>query len=636
MLFARAATALEEAAQSEREAAEATAMEADRSDVEAIRTHDRDEPSWVPGFIFRQNSLVKSAEEARRSWSRTRHVIHAMLTHFFAEAIIGGTIGLNLVLVVLETNYAADEETDVPEWVTNLNMSVTFVFFTELGMRLYVERKKFLRDYMNLFDFVVVFADTSSTILRLALDWEAGWPLEVFRLARVVKILRAMRLMILFPELALMLRSLLYAVKAIIWAVLMIFVCLGMWSILAVMIIHPLNRKITKTGYWESTGCERCPYAFSSVQQSMLTFAQHIVAGDSWSLPTMPIIEHYPASALFFFLVLVSISMAVMNLILAVIVEKAAEAREMTIKEEAINKEKAWIRASQDLLSICKDLDTDCSGSLSFEEVVHGFRSNAAFADIMKTMDIVEADLEVVFHMLDTDGSRSVDYKEFVNQLHMMKSCEAHTLIVFIKFYVMELRQKLVKVLEHVPRTSFANGGGHPPRQQLQETMHSKDVGHEVMGPTDEHSTADGEPRPLQLLDNIRLLDVHQEVSDLLRREGEACRARIKHLEDLVSSMGTADESRTHPASARRGGGPLSGIVSAEGAPIRGKDADPGSKADRASHGGRAGAEAPEDSALPGGLQQKTVPSDSRGRPKASTLQVGPGSKMADARSRQG
>merc|ERR1712226_202316 len=48
-----------------------------------------------------------------------------------------------------------------------------------------------------------------------------------------------------------------------------------------------------------------------------------------------------------------------------------------------------------------------------------------------------------VFNILDEDGSGDVAYKEFVEQLHKMKASDSHTMLVFIKHFVTELRKRV-------------------------------------------------------------------------------------------------------------------------------------------------------------------------------------------------
>merc|ERR1719375_1467069 len=123
-----------------------------------------------------------------------------------------------------------------------------------------------------------------------------------------------------------MLRGFFGAVKAIAWGMILVMTILTVWSILAVKILHPINKRVTANNIYD--GCERCPRAFSSVFQARLTFFQTLVAGDSWGLVACPIIEEEPIACLFFLMVLASVSLFIMNLILAVIVESATEAKQ--------------------------------------------------------------------------------------------------------------------------------------------------------------------------------------------------------------------------------------------------------------------------------------------------------------------
>merc|ERR1712178_321031 len=58
-------------------------------------------------------------------------------------------------------------------------------------------------------------------------------------------------------------------------------------------------------------------------------------------------------------------------------------------------------------------------------------------------MDIGEDDLAAVFGILDGDGSGEVKYEEFVQEIWKMKSTDQQTMLIFIKFYVTELRNKV-------------------------------------------------------------------------------------------------------------------------------------------------------------------------------------------------
>merc|ERR1719183_241950 len=113
--------------------------------------------------------------------------------------------------------------------------------------------------------------------------------------------------------------------KAIFWAAIMILLMLMMWSIVTVELFHPLNLKLAEGGTYD--GCDRCPRAFESVAQSTLSLIQTIIAGDSWGMTALPIIENHPWTVMVFGAILLTVQLGLMNLVLAVIVDSAAEAR---------------------------------------------------------------------------------------------------------------------------------------------------------------------------------------------------------------------------------------------------------------------------------------------------------------------
>merc|ERR1712232_382656 len=195
-------------------------------------------------------------------------------------------------------------------------------------------------------------------------------------------------------------------------------------------------------GYADSD-CERCGRAFESVFASMLTFTQQIVAGDSWGVVTLPIIEAHPWTAVFFVSVLVSIQLGLMNLILSVIVDKAQQAHADDARFVLQQRQEEFERAKHDLLKMCQKLDQDESGNLSEEELLYGFDHLPAFNKAMRAIDVRRTDIHSLFKVLDHDKSGSVDYEEFCEQLHKMKSQDIQLMMVFLRTHLNELEGKI-------------------------------------------------------------------------------------------------------------------------------------------------------------------------------------------------
>merc|ERR1719262_466435 len=113
-----------------------------------------------------------------------------------------------------------------------------------------------------------------------------------------------------------MMAGLVRAMSAIFWGAVLLFMVLTIWAVVAVQLIHPLNKEIYDGSTDRLDTCMRCPRAFESTFQACLTFSVQIVTGDSWGRETLPIIETYPQTALFFALVHMSVGLAIINLIL--------------------------------------------------------------------------------------------------------------------------------------------------------------------------------------------------------------------------------------------------------------------------------------------------------------------------------
>merc|ERR1719491_162330 len=130
----------------------------------------------------------------------------------------------------------------------------------------------------------------------------------------------------------------------------LLFGMLTVWSIILVDFIHPVNASLTYAG------CERCSRGFATVSDSVVTLFQQIVAGDSWGLISIPVMEKEPLTAVVMIAILISVSLGVMNLILAVIVESAAEAREADLEQKTKQKTREREYKKIELLKLCTDL----------------------------------------------------------------------------------------------------------------------------------------------------------------------------------------------------------------------------------------------------------------------------------------
>ena len=99
------------------------------------------------------------------------------------------------------------------------------------------------------------------------------------------------------------------------------------------------------------------------------------------------------------------------------IVESAAEARENDHEQKLKQKDNERGKNMVELAVLCADLDTDESGTVSMQEMQRGYDTIPDFKRLMDQMDIKRDEMELIFNVLDSDGSGNVSYLEFCKNL---------------------------------------------------------------------------------------------------------------------------------------------------------------------------------------------------------------------------
>merc|ERR1719486_1554223 len=181
---------------------------------------------------------------------------------------------------------------------------------------------------------------------------------------------------------------------------------------------------------------------------------QQIVAGDSWGQGTIPVIEAYPITAAYFMGVFLSVGFAVMNLILGVVVNVAQSEHDRLKGEIDEQKKIARMEASNNLKSICMDMDADGSGELSKEELLGGYDERQDFREAITELSLCREDLTIAFAGMDADKSGAVSYMEFVNKIYKLKDTDTQFLLERINYNLSLVKdllfsqQKEIRALE--------------------------------------------------------------------------------------------------------------------------------------------------------------------------------------------
>mmetsp|Transcript_47859 Transcript_47859/g.111824 ORF Transcript_47859/g.111824 Transcript_47859/m.111824 type:complete len:629 (-) Transcript_47859:51-1937(-) len=382
-------------------------------------------------------------DDGQLVWSPLRVRLAKIVISQAFETIMGVIIVLNLFLIMYEADmdakcypvYSGDRFSECPSrsdlvpLLTAGNVVLLIIYSLESLTRAFAEREYFLYNAWNVTDLLTVVLGWLSMALVGMVD------LNLLRLSRLIRVLRAARVFISIPEFYLLVSGLYSSMKAIIFGSFMLLSAIVFWAVISVELLHPITSGI------EFYNCPSCNDGFKSVAMAGLTLFQQIVAGDSWGQISVPLVTAEPWTAAILFAMLVSISLGLMNLILAVIVERATEAREHDHDRKLRLKDQERSKNMVDFAKLCDDMDSDESGTLSLEEMLTGFEENEDFARLMRVMDIHREDMQTIFHVLDTDNSGEVSYYEFCEHLSHFFERDPAIMNSLIKYSVMELRK---------------------------------------------------------------------------------------------------------------------------------------------------------------------------------------------------
>lgn len=405
-----------------------------------------------------------------------RKRLHVFLKSKVGEALLAVLVGANFIIIIIESDslhakaQLAEQEWS---WIQSANTTFLVIFILELGVRIFTYQKWFFRSGWNWMDLTIILADVGTTILATQVEFSAS--LSSLRIIGLLRLLRSVKIMQMSPQLALMVKGLLASIEVLIWGCGMLILITMTFGVFAVQIIHPINLRVADTGYYDDVDCERCPRAFQSVLNSVITFSQQIIAGDSWGMVSIPVMEEAPVTGIFFATVFITIQLMLLNLILSVIVDTALRVSQEDKQELLKAKEKNFLQHAKVLKTMCADMDLDGDGNLTKEEILKGYEHNEEFRNLLTLMDVQRDEIEDVFGILDRDESGELNYDEFIKELHRMRSQATQTMLAFIRFNVAQVKSQVGHMQVAVRETrTYCQELGRPPPQQPAEAIHDR------------------------------------------------------------------------------------------------------------------------------------------------------------------
>ncbi|MGP1586162.1 MAG: ion transporter [Schwartzia sp. (in: firmicutes)] len=219
------------------------------------------------------------------------------------QKIITVVILLNAAVLGLLTNRTLS--VDEISLLESIDKACLGIFTIELVAKLLVERRKFWSDGWNIFDFVIVL----SSILFMSSS------ISVLRAFRIFRLLKALAE---FPELQILVSSMLKAIPSMTWALLLLFIVFYIFAVFG------------STMYGDAF-----PELFGDIGASMFTLFQ-VMTFESWATAVArPIMEIHPHAWIYFLTFILLTAVTLLNVMVGIVVEAVSSIAEAVKQEQA-------------------------------------------------------------------------------------------------------------------------------------------------------------------------------------------------------------------------------------------------------------------------------------------------------------
>eukprot|EP00927_Polykrikos_kofoidii_P018269 TRINITY_DN18436_c0_g1_i2.p1 TRINITY_DN18436_c0_g1~~TRINITY_DN18436_c0_g1_i2.p1 ORF type:complete len:725 (+),score=112.63 TRINITY_DN18436_c0_g1_i2:70-2244(+) len=368
------------------------------------------------------------------------------------DGFIGCIIVFDGMLLGIEAENNLNPFVKDRTWLVACDWMFKSIFLAELCLRFYAFRIKtaLMNSWIRFDTFLVVCAGVdvlASSVLSGDGSQEMLDSMLVLRLFRLARLVRAARLMVQFRTLWLLISGLRASFQTVMWTWVLLLLISYTFAVLGMEVIPP--RDLSRDTLFNQVASDK----FGGLLRAMLTLLQ-VLTLDSIAAIYRPLIREGdmgPFVIVYFVLFILFVSMALMNLVTAVMVEGSMQQAQEDRQAMRALEEKRKKALIPKLREMFEALDEDNSGEVSLDEIEAAPKQ---LQDELKTITKVD-DLTEVFYLLDDDDSGSVMIEEFLEGI-----LKASTGDVMQKLQMARLVKQISKMQAHITAT----GGMQEPK----------------------------------------------------------------------------------------------------------------------------------------------------------------------------
>jgi len=313
-------------------------------------------------------------------------------------------ITLNAIVIAVQVDYVVKSPTRVTPAVFRVfDLSFAMMFTIELGLRVFVDRCRFLyprhaRFTWNLLDtflvLVVIFDEVCQLMSVEALDVSSAKMVRLLRLARIVRVLRLVRE---FHDLEVMVMGILSSLKSLVWAMVLLGMIVFMF---AAVFMEFVTNELINHGVTAST--QPLLHNFGTLFQSVYTLFKCISGGIDWDEAASPLVAISPVLGILFCMYVGFSIFCVLNIITAVFVEHAHRVGvgdEEKLVLQALERRQQQVKEVNNMFSTINKSHGGQVAACDFKSHLSDVAIQACFARLGINFD----DQETLFELLELD-----------------------------------------------------------------------------------------------------------------------------------------------------------------------------------------------------------------------------------------
>eukprot|EP00931_Biecheleriopsis_adriatica_P017404 TRINITY_DN12509_c0_g1_i2.p1 TRINITY_DN12509_c0_g1~~TRINITY_DN12509_c0_g1_i2.p1 ORF type:complete len:612 (-),score=102.35 TRINITY_DN12509_c0_g1_i2:142-1941(-) len=324
-------------------------------------------------------------------------------------------IAVNSIILGVETELSLSHPEYSLLWAEYLETGFLCIYLLEIFLRLAAEGKQCFYDGWFLFDFCLIISSAVGLVLSPFSNhqdnssesdvWQQVMILRTFRMLRLI---RALRMIKQLRSIWRLVYGLITCCSTIISTLTLLVLVTYVFSVLGLEFISKDGTLIA-----DPVTAQIIEMQFSSLGVTMMTLMQFVTL-DSAAAFYAPLIKVKPLLAIYFAALVVVVSISLMNLVTAVLVEGALEHARQDREEESRLLNASVRTAVPQIVSIFDRIDVDGSGTIALDEIAH----LPLHIIPSKLLDKASVEsMKELFEMLDVDCTGELTREEFTEGL---------------------------------------------------------------------------------------------------------------------------------------------------------------------------------------------------------------------------